>query len=128
MRHVDRKSIHGVYAALLVLGLTMVAADATAACRGAWAEGVQYAAGDTVTYNGTVYTALVGHGCNGCGWILSPRRRCGLEAEHAAAAAGARRRHDRRRGPGALPRRTPIPAPAVSRRGFPVRRTSAAAR
>jgi len=68
MRHVDRKSIHGVYAALLVLGLTMMAADATAACRGAWAEGVQYAAGDTVTYNGTVYTALVGHGCNGCGW------------------------------------------------------------
>jgi hypothetical protein len=69
MRPVDRKSIHGLYAALLVLGLTLVPVDdAAAACRGAWAEGVQYAAGDTVTYNGTVYTARVAHGCNGCGW------------------------------------------------------------
>jgi predicted chitinase len=69
MRHVPRRSVHWLYASLLVLGLTMVPGDeAAAACRGTWAEGVQYAAGDTVNYNGVVYTARVAHGCNGCGW------------------------------------------------------------
>jgi chitinase len=54
-----------VVAAAVVVGL---AGEAAAACRGPWAEGVNYAAGDTVTYQGNVYTARVAHGCNGCGW------------------------------------------------------------
>jgi hypothetical protein len=61
---------NGLVTALLVLSVLLFipAQEAAAACRGAWAEGVNYAAGDTVTYNGSVYTARVAHGCNGCGW------------------------------------------------------------
>jgi hypothetical protein len=70
LRYISSKSLRGWYGALLVAGATVVGLpdDAAAACRGPWAEGVNYAAGDTVTYNGTVYTARVAHGCNGCGW------------------------------------------------------------
>jgi hypothetical protein len=69
LHHLSLK-LRGVITALLVVGALVIAPidDAAAACRGAWAEGVNYAAGDTVTYNGSVYTARVAHGCNGCGW------------------------------------------------------------
>jgi hypothetical protein len=70
LRHIPRMTLKGISAALLVIGVMIIAPmnEAVAACRGAWAEGVNYAAGDTVTYNGSVYTARVAHGCNGCGW------------------------------------------------------------
>jgi chitinase len=71
LRHTNFKaSVKGLMTALLVMGVLVFASieDAMAACRGAWAEGVTYAAGDTVTYNGSVYTARTAHGCNGCGW------------------------------------------------------------
>jgi predicted chitinase len=66
----SKLSLKGLYAALLVMGLMVLvpANEAAAACRGAWAEGVAYVAGDTVTYNGSVYTARQSHQCNGCGW------------------------------------------------------------
>jgi len=107
MRPVDRKSIHGLYAALLVLGLTLLPADeAAAACRGAWAEGVQYAAGDTVTYNGTVYTALVAHGCNGCGW--NPVAAPSLWSQGGTCSGGSATPTPR---PTAAPGSTPTPRP-----------------
>jgi CxxC motif-containing protein (DUF1111 family) len=70
LRHSQLRALKGLTAALFVLSIMVLASieDAMAACRGAWAEGVNYAAGDTVTYNGSVYTARVAHGCNGCGW------------------------------------------------------------
>ncbi|SMC18343.1 Carbohydrate binding domain-containing protein [Andreprevotia lacus DSM 23236] len=52
---------------LTVAGLIPVAlmaayaVSAQAACRGEWAEGNTYNAGDTVTYQGATYTALVTH-------------------------------------------------------------------
>jgi hypothetical protein len=70
LRHINVKALTGFWAALLVASVLLFipTQEAAAACRGAWAEGVNYAAGDTVTYNGSVYTARVAHGCNGCGW------------------------------------------------------------
>ncbi len=51
------------------LGMGLAAQDAAAACRGGWAEGTAYSAGDGVTYNGGSYSALVAHtACVGCGW------------------------------------------------------------
>ncbi|KAF0813852.1 Glucan endo-1,3-beta-glucosidase A1 [Andreprevotia sp. IGB-42] len=42
--------------------IALAAASAShAACRGAWAEGNTYSAGDTTTYSGATYTALVTH-------------------------------------------------------------------
>ncbi|QRK04340.1 chitinase [Archangium violaceum] len=58
-------------AAMLFSSMTMVLVPqaAEAACRGAWAEGTAYSAGDVVTYGGATYTALVTHTpCAGCGW------------------------------------------------------------
>jgi chitinase len=69
LRHTNLKAqVKGLMAALLMMGVMFTSFEAAAACRGAWAEGVTYAAGDTVTYNGSVYTARSAHGCNGCGW------------------------------------------------------------
>jgi hypothetical protein len=69
LRHTTfNASLRGILATLLTVGVMFTSLDAAAACRGAWAEGVNYAAGDTVTYNGSVYTARTAHGCNGCGW------------------------------------------------------------
>jgi hypothetical protein len=87
--------------ALLAAGLfTMVSVDeAEAACRGAWREGVNYAAGDTVTYNGLVYTARVAHGCNGCGW--NPVAAASLWLQGGTCSGG----------PGPTPTPTPTPPP-----------------
>ncbi|HKX31326.1 MAG TPA: carbohydrate-binding protein, partial [Blastocatellia bacterium] len=60
-------------ASLLIIGLpifqTIDRAAAQGSCRGAWAEGNTYRVGESVTYNGQVYTALVTHTAYvGAGW------------------------------------------------------------
>jgi hypothetical protein len=51
------------------MAVVLASQEAAAACRGAWAEGTNYAAGDSVTYNSATYTARVTHtACVGCGW------------------------------------------------------------
>ena len=50
--------ISGLVPAVMILAAV---GSAHAACRGAWAEGNTYNAGDTVTYSGATYTALVTH-------------------------------------------------------------------
>ncbi|WP_148717076.1 carbohydrate-binding protein [Chitinolyticbacter meiyuanensis] len=46
---------------LVATAVSTFALHANAACRGAWAEGNTYQSGDTVTYSGATYTALVTH-------------------------------------------------------------------
>lgn len=67
------------------MAMVLAAHDAAAACRGAWAEGNTYTAGDGVTYSGGNYKALVTHTAYvGTGWnpaatptLWSPGGDCG---------------------------------------------------
>src|SRR5262245_50832373 len=69
----NARSFVGLCASLLVMGaLVFVAMSSSAAqgpCRGNWAEGNTYNAGDSVIYNGATYTCLQTHTAYvGAGW------------------------------------------------------------
>lgn len=65
-----KQSYHSrAWSPLLALLLVGLAGEAAAACRGSWAEGSTYQAGDTVNYGGATWTALVTHTAYaGAGW------------------------------------------------------------
>jgi chitodextrinase len=73
MQHQNARWLIVLCASLLIIGVlvfpAMDSAVAQGPCRGSWAEGNTYNAGDSVTYNGNVYTALVAHTAYvGTGW------------------------------------------------------------
>src|SRR5262245_32535521 len=73
MQHQNARWLIVLCASLLIIGVlvfpAMDSAEAQGPCRGTWAEGNTYNAGDSVRYNGNTYTALVTHTAHvGAGW------------------------------------------------------------
>ncbi|WP_366934952.1 carbohydrate-binding protein [Pyxidicoccus fallax] len=68
LRNISRRLSHAAVLCTF-MAVALASQEAAAACRGTWAEGTTYTAGDSVTYSGATYTARVTHtACVGCGW------------------------------------------------------------